>query len=402
MRPYEESHPWIAFDARAINEVHPRLWMLLGEARSKCEHLAGAPLKPEIAERFYRVTLIKGAQATTAIEGNTLSEEQVAGILDGSFEAPPSRKYQEIEVRNVLDALTKIGAQVQRGEYPKLTRDLLCDFNRQVLVGLEDELDDTTVPGELRNHSVVVGRYRGAPAEDCEYLLDRLGDWLEGPDFKAPDRDIDFSLMLVRAVLAHLYIAWIHPFGDGNGRTARLVEFVILARSGKVPLPAAHLLSNHYNLTRDRYYRELDKASKSGGDITSFIAYAIEGFVDGIRSQIEEVRTQQLSVAWINFVHEVMSRFPTGKAGDRQRELVLALPFDRAVPRLELTSLTPRLARQYAQAGPRTLSRDLNRIESAGLITRVGRFTYRSSIDQMAAFLPAIAPPDNEDHSAGE
>lgn len=402
MRPYEESHPWIAFDARALNEVHPRLWMLLGEARSKCEHLAGAPLKPEIAERFYRVTLIKGAQATTAIEGNTLSEEQVAGILDGSFEAPPSRRYQEIEVRNVLDALTKIGGQVQRGEYPKLTRELLCDFNRQVLLGLEDQMDDSTVPGEVRNHSVVVGRYRGAPSEDCEYLLDRLGDWLEGPDFKAPDRDIDFALMLVRAVLAHLYIAWIHPFGDGNGRTARLVEFLILARSGKVPLPAAHLLSNHYNLTRDRYYRELDKASKSGGDITGFITYAIEGFVDGIRSQIDEVRVHQLSVAWVNFVHEVMSRFPTGKASDRQRELVLAMPSDRALPRSELTALTPSLAHHYAQAGPRTLSRDLNRIEAAGLITRVGRSTYRSSIDQMAAFLPAIAPPDNEDHSAGE
>ncbi len=38
-------------------------------------------------------------------------------------------------------------------------------------------------------------------------------------------------------------MAWIHPFGDGNGRTARLLEFLILARCGMVPLPAAHLLS---------------------------------------------------------------------------------------------------------------------------------------------------------------
>jgi hypothetical protein len=52
-----------------------------------------------VPQGFNLVTLIKGAQATTAIEGNTLSEDQVAGILDGTFEAPPSRKYQEIEVR---------------------------------------------------------------------------------------------------------------------------------------------------------------------------------------------------------------------------------------------------------------------------------------------------------------
>ena len=46
-----------------------------------------------------------GAQATAAIEGNTLSVEQVTGIYDGSFEGPPSRHYQELDVRNVLDAL---------------------------------------------------------------------------------------------------------------------------------------------------------------------------------------------------------------------------------------------------------------------------------------------------------
>lgn len=402
VRVYEESHPWITFDARKVNEFHPHLWMLLGEARSKCQHLAGTPLKPAVAQGFNLVTLIKGAQATTAIEGNTLSEEQVAGILDGSFEAPPSRKYQEIEVRNVLDALRRIDEQVQRGEYPKVSRELICDFNRRILTDLENELDDQTIPGEVRRHSVGVGRYRGAPWEDCEFLLDRLAEWLEGPDFQSPDPEIDFALMLVRAVLAHLYIAWIHPFGEGNGRTARLLEFLILARSGKVPLPAAHLLSNHYNLTRDRYYRELEKASRSGGDISGFVAYAIEGFVDGIRGQIDEVRAQQLHVAWVNYVHEIMSRFPTGKASDRQRDLVLAMPLDRDVSRADLTGLTPNLAHQYAQAGPRTLSRDLNRVVEAGLITRIGRSHYRAGIHQMSAFLPAIAPSDNEDRSRGE
>jgi Fic family protein len=392
MRSYEESHPWIAFDARGVNKFHPRLWMQLGEARSKCEHLAGTPLRPNVAQEFYKVTLVKGAQATTAIEGNTLSFEQVAGIYDGSFEAPPSRRYQELEVRNVIDALQDIGQQVQRGEYPRLSRELVCDLNRRLLDGLESELDESTVPGQVRTHSVAVGRYRGAPAEDCEFLLDRLCEWLEGPDFKSPDKEIDFALMLVRAALAHLYIAWIHPFGDGNGRTARLVEFLILARSGKVPFPAAHLLSNHYNLTRDRYYRELDRASKSNGDIVSFVAYAIEGFVDGIRSQIVAVREQQLSVAWINFVHNVMTQFPSGKACDRQTEVVLAMPTDRRVSRSELVGLTPELAVQFAQAGPRTLARDLNRLEAAELIRKVGRNAYRARIDQMSAFLPAIAP----------
>lgn len=397
VRRYEDSHPWLTFDARALNDLPAQVWMMFGEARSKCQHLAGAPLTPELAQQFLLVTLVKGAQATTAIEGNTLSEEQVAGILDGTFQAPPSREYQEREVVNVLTALQRIDDAVQRGEYPRLSLELVCDFNRQILTGLEDQLDDKTVPGEIRHHEVGVFRYAGAPAADCEFLVDRLCEWLEGPDFTSPEPEIDFALMLARAMLAHLYLAWIHPFGEGNGRTARLVEFLILARSGKVPLPAAHLLSNHYNLTRDRYYRELDRASQTGGDIRGFVTYAVEGFVDAIRSQIAEVREQQLRVAWINFVHEVMSQFPTSKASDRQRDLVLSLPPDHAVPRSEISGLTPTLAAAYAKAGPRTLARDLNRLQAADLI-RLDRLAgFLPRIERMEAFLPPIAPADNED-----
>jgi hypothetical protein len=54
---------------------------------------------------------------------------------------------------------------------------------------------------------------------------------------------------LIAAVVAHVYFEWIHPFGDGNGRTGRLIELKLLLEAG-VPQPAAHLLSNHYNATR--------------------------------------------------------------------------------------------------------------------------------------------------------
>lgn len=393
-RSYEDTHPWITFDLRQINDVHPRLWMLLGEARSKCEHLAGTPLKPAVAEQLNLVTLIKGALATTAIEGNTLSESQVEGIMEGTYAAPPSRHYQEVEVRNVIEALQSIDSDVQSGTYRRLSVELIREYNEQVLKGLEDEAADGAVPGEIRHHSVTVGPYRGAPADDCEYLLGRLCDWLEGPDFQNSDDAVDFSLMLVRAVMAHLYLAWIHPFGDGNGRTARLVEYLILARSGKVPLPAAHLLSNHYNLTRDQYYRELDRASKTA-NVVSFVAYAIEGFVDGIRSEIDTVRQQQVRVAWVNFVHEIVGQYPSGKVVDRQLEVVLAMEPDRWYTREEIELITPSVARQYGQAGDRMVARDLNRLVEAGLVAKRTRrpSRYRARFELMQAFLPPMAPP---------
>ena len=391
MRSYLESHPWITFEATDINDLGAKTWMLLGEARSKCEHLAGVPLPPEVAESFYTVALVKGAQATAAIEGNTLTEEQVAGILDGSFKAPPSRAYQEREVRNVLEALQEIADDVMGGTSLTITADLICDFNRRLLNGTEHEPD--AMPGVVRNHAVAVADYRGAPAEDCDFLLGRLAEWLESDTFKSEDPEVGFALVVACAVYSHLYMAWLHPFGDGNGRTARLLEFLILARSGLAPLPAVHLLSNHYNLTRDQYYRELARASRTDSTV-SFVTYAIQGLADGLREQIGQVRAVQLQVAWVNYVHEVMNRFPPSPARDRQRALVLAMPPDRDAPKVELPRLTAELAAMYATTGPRTLSRDLNRLAGVELVrSRRGGWSANRSI--IAAFLPPVAEGDS-------
>ena len=387
MRAYEKSHPWITFGARDINDLWPQTWMLLGRAKGICEQVTSTPLTPALAQHLNEVALIKGAHATTAIEGNTLDEEQVAGIHRGEYTAPPSRAYQEREVRNVLDALTNIDLQAMSGPLPPVTAELICEYNHQVLMDTEHAAD--VVPGEVRDHSVLVGNYRGAPAEDCPYLVDRLAEWLEGADFRSNDADLAFALSIIQAVYAHLYIAWIHPFGDGNGRTARLLEFMLLARSGQMPLLAAHLLSNHYNLTRDQYYRELQASSRSGST-GNFVAYAIQGLLDGLQEQINLVRGQQLEVSWADYVTETMNQFPASSASARQRSLVLAMPPDRAVSRSELTGLTPALATAYARTGPRTLSRDLNRLAKAGLIIRRGR-DWKANVDLLYALLPPTA-----------
>jgi hypothetical protein len=74
MRTFERTHPWISFRID-LRQARPQLWMLLGEASSKCEHIAGVPLRPATAEQLHLLYLAKGAAATTAIEGNSLTEK---------------------------------------------------------------------------------------------------------------------------------------------------------------------------------------------------------------------------------------------------------------------------------------------------------------------------------------
>lgn len=385
-RIYSRTHPWITFGLD-LRHAGAEFWMLLGEARSKTEHLEGSLLRPEVAAEMNRVFLAKGVRATTAIEGNTLSEADAQGVIDGTLTLPPSQEYLAREMENIVAAYNRIKDDLVAGGSPGIDVALIKEFNRQVLEGLEVEAH--VVPGGVRTDSVTVAGYRGAPAAECEVLLEVLCEWLEGPTFAAPLPEWRVPMALLKAMMAHLYLAWIHPFGDGNGRTARLIELQILLAAG-MPMPATHLLSNHYNETRSEYYRQIDRASASGGDVVPFLRYAIQGFVDGIRSQLEYVRGQQWDDRWEQFIYETFGHTNTA-ARERQRLLVLELSKrDVPVARMQLPRLAPELFTAYSGT-ERMLSRDLNALRSMGLIERVPE-GWRPRREQILAFLPIRRP----------
>ena len=404
-REYERSHPWIRFEAD-LREAPPRLWALLGQAAALCRQVADAALPPAAAAEMQNVYLVKGVQATTAIEGNTLGTAQIRERVEGRLDLPPSQEYLGREVDNVVRVCNEIAATIVVGGARRLTPDRIAGCNRRVLDGLEAHLEDGVVPGEIPAHAVGVGRYRGAPRADCAFLLERLCRWLEDePDLTTFGQEDDdrIATAILRAVLAHLCIAWIHPFGDGNGRTARLVEFMLLARAG-VPPTSAHLPSDHYNLTRAEYYRQLDRAGRAGGgrgDPLGFIVYAAQGLVDGLKEQCRYIGAVQLSIAWQHFVFDRFRVERRSPATERRRELVLALTArGQPTPKAELRHLSPAVAERYANKTDKTLTRDVNWLAAEDLIERqAGGFRARSAA--MRSFLPPRAAPQRARQGGG-
>ena len=153
MRTFERTHSWISFRID-LRQARPQLWLLLGEAASKCEHIAGVPLRPSTAQSLHQLYLAKGALGTTAIEGNTLTEKQVLQHLEGKLKLPPSQEYLAQEVENIVAACNRIGEALHRGD-DSLSPARVSDFNRWVLEKLPPEGKE--VPGELRTYSVLVG-----------------------------------------------------------------------------------------------------------------------------------------------------------------------------------------------------------------------------------------------------
>ena len=100
-----DSHKHLTF--RKHWEITGNCLYQLGECDALVQTVSNIPLKPEDRDRLLRVALIKGAQATTAIEGNTLSEEEIEKIQEG-WKLPPSKEYLETEVKNILDAFNTL------------------------------------------------------------------------------------------------------------------------------------------------------------------------------------------------------------------------------------------------------------------------------------------------------
>ncbi len=368
------THPHINFSLD-LGRVDPPSWVLLGEAKSKAQHVGKALLSPGAAEELLQVYLAKGMLATTAIEGNTLSEDEVRRVLDRTLELPPSREYLEREVENVVAAYNLAQRELLDDPDLPFSVERLCEYNRIILDGLE--LEEGVVPGQVRQHSVMVGPYRAVPAGEAAALLEDLCDWLNGSEFDAPQNapELAASLAIVKAIVAHLYLAWIHPFGDGNGRTARLLELQILLCAG-FPVPTCQLLSNHYNLTRSEYYRQLALSSRDTRGVFSFLHYAVRGFVDQLHEQLGVIRKVQFADRWQQFVHQ---SFGERRSATDQRRLQLVLDLSREyratenpISKRSIPELTPRLAAAYASKTEKTLSRDLNAIGKLQLLRKEG------------------------------
>lgn len=382
---YEQSHPWITFSLKLDQPGHI-LWLYLGEAASKCEHIAGVALHPQIAKELLGIYMAKGVNATTAIEGNTLTEHQVLELINGNLKLPPSQEYLGQDVDNVVAACNMIAEEVLDKSSTDITIEKIKCYNKMVLKQLPLEPD--VKPGEIRTYSVLVGnKYRGAPWQDCEYLLGRFCEWMNGPAFR--DSHLPSTVLgIIKAIVAHVYLAWIHPFGDGNGRTARLIELQILM-SASVPKLSCQLLSNHYNLTRSMYYLKLEESSRNGGNLMPFLEYAAQGLVDQLFQQIEVIQKYQLELAWQNYVHERFKDRST-TADERRRKMVIDLSkSENSISISHVPELSTRMAAAYAGKTVRTIVRDLRILEEMGLVEFLDNAKkVRARSEIIMAFLP--------------
>jgi Fic family protein len=364
---------------------------LMGQCYAYINSMLNIPIRPDYHQQLLVVSLNKGALATTAIEGNTLTEKDLAQIKNGR-NLEPSRKYQQREVENILMAFNIILGELIREKKPELVSpELIRRFNEMVGRNIGETFCGE--PGHFRRQNVVVGAvYRPPSFELVKEFVQKLCGWLMRHFHYTQEQNFDEAVL--EAIITHVYIAWIHPFMDGNGRTARLLEFYLLMRAG-VPSIASHILSNHYNNTRTAYYRQLQQATETG-DLSEFIQYALEGFRDGLEHTIMVIHKDQTELTWNNYVHDVTEKMQNEgknrKTLQRIRQLAYHISADKFLSPDEIVILDYKIAEEYLGLNPITLRRDLNLlVEKELLKTEKGK--YRANYELLHNLLPETSVP---------
>ncbi len=208
-----------------------------------------------------RVNRIRTIHGSLAIEGNTLSEDEVATILDGKPVAAPPRDLAE--VRNAIRAYD------QYQQWNPADRVDLLRAHDILMAGLLDTTGryrqgQVAVMGEDEIHHV------GPPAERVPELMSNLLTWLRGTN----------EHPLIASSVFHYEFEFIHPFEDGNGRIGRLWQTLILTRWKALfaCIPVESLVH-----ARQADYYEAIRQSSADGESTSFIAFMLAIIVEALR-----------------------------------------------------------------------------------------------------------------------
>jgi Fic family protein len=193
----------------------------------------------------------------------------------------------------------------------------------------------------------------------------------------------------IQAIVGHFYVVSIHPFGDGNGRTARAVEAFLLLKGG-INARGFYSLANYYYRHRDTdYIRLLDHVRfETTGDLTPFVRFGLKGLVEELEGVHKAVLDEVRVIAFRDCARETLmvhGKMGT-KPGERMYHFLIGLAGE-PVSMSEMRKGGHGLSRLYRGVTGKTLTRDLNWLRTHRLVTTDGD-VIRANLAIMDEFVP--------------
>jgi Fic family protein len=325
------------------------------------------PSFPGSTENIERDELVSAIGSTLAIEGIVFKEEEIKDALQKtSIKDNIQRKQQEIiNSRDVYDYIKKT-VREHKGEGEFVYKDEHIINIHRLFTANISYLGNQ--PGAYRN----MNAYFGDPRKRsfCENYTDiykAMGSFIAWLNQKT-DGFLTGNI-IAKAIMSHYYLTEIHPFGDGNGRTARAVEAMVLYANRINPY-CFWSLANFWSAHRNEYLAHLGNIRETC-DPLDFLIWGAKGYL----GEVERIKGAVLKklkylmlrdyVSWL--LNAKKQQKPEKKINQRIHRLVFLLTDSGKIP-LDKFRASPEYESLYSHASSATRSRDLSKMKFLELI----------------------------------
>lgn len=277
---------WIRYDMSAIID-------LLVAAKTAAGVLREMPYLPQWVEQIHEEQLRLEAVGTSRIEGAEFTPQEQEQALAPEAVSGPTVDSPWSSLVQAVDPLTRSQRQLRAADATyrwlrsqpadrPITTDFIFDIHRRIVTGCDD---DRCEPGALRpagwNVTFGMPLCRGVEGGCyCRSAFDALCESITG-EFQPHDP-------VIQALAVHYHIGAMHPFGDGNGRTARATEAFMLRRAGVNELVMVSL-SNYYYAHQEDYRSALSECRQRDHDLTPFLRFALPAVTERCNAVAREI-----------------------------------------------------------------------------------------------------------------
>lgn len=332
----------------------------IGLIEAAREVIENAPLIPLYETRFVKDAVLRTVHHGTHLEGNDLTINEVKKAIEGESLVARERDIQEvINYRNVLNYIEE--QERQRAETGKYNQAMLKKIHEQTCYRI---LSEENI-GHYRQTQVVVKNgftgevtFRPPAAVEVPFLLEDFFDWLNDPSFLKIHP-------VLRAGITHYYLVAVHPFIEGNGRTARAFATLVLFREN-YDIRKFFSLEEYFDKDAFAYYQALTEVSNqsqslSERDLTPWLVYFTQAMAVELTRIKEKIKRLSTDLKIKNKIGG--SPIPLN---ERQIKLMEYLQANGAITTPEARKLLP----EYSDD---TLVRDFNYLTKRGIIKKEGK-----------------------------
>ena len=344
-------------------EITQGILRYIGTIEACREVIVNSPIVPAWERRFVQEATLRTVYYGTVIEGNALSLDQAREVLEGKQVMARQRDVQEIlNYRNVIDYLDRLvdaHQNLSSNQAFVYTQEIICRIQSLAVYRTIEQSVGVYRTDEVVVKSVIPSEpdFRAPPARQVPRLMERFLAWLNSE----ASRQLH---PVLRAGIALYLIVAIHPFLEGNGRTARALATLILFVEG-YDIRRLFSLEEHFDRDLARYYQELQRVSSQSAqidqrDLTTWLEYFAEVMAVELTQVKEQVQKLSMDVRLKNKFGRQIA------LSERQIKLVEYMRVHEELYMKDAKQL-------ISQVSEDTLLRDLKDLIKKGLVKKRGK-----------------------------